>query len=195
MPRGESKAHFLWRNLLPGLLWFAFLIIVYIFLEEYLRENFGHYIESVQSKPAIVFGTFALSEIIFGIIPPEFFMMLSILNGISVEGFAINLAIYATVSYLAGVLGYYIGKTFSRTRLYQRLQAKYFDQYEMKLKVYGSYLVVVGAVTPIPFSATCMLAGSVKLPFKTFLLVSTARILRFGVYGWMVWNFPNWFGI
>jgi membrane protein YqaA with SNARE-associated domain len=38
-----------------------------------------------------------------------------------------------------------------------------------------------------------MLAGSVNFSFKTFLLICIARILRFAVYGWMVWSFPNFF--
>ena len=121
-------------------------------------------------------------------------MMLSILHNVSVTGFIINLVIYAMLSYLFGVLGYYIGKTFSKTKMYQRMQEKHLHQYEVKIKKFGSYLVFVGAVTPVPFSATCMVAGSVNLSLKTFLLVSTARLLRFGVYGWMVWNLPNWFG-
>ena len=54
-------------------------------------------------------------------------------------------------------------------------------------------LVVVGAVTPVPYSATCMLAGSVKYPFNTFLLICITRIIRFAFYGWMVWTFPAWF--
>ena len=98
------------------------------------------------------------------------------------------------LSYLSGVLGYYIGKTFSKTSMYHRIREKYLKRYEVKLKTFGSYLVFVGAVTPIPFSATCKMAGSANLPFKIFLLVSPVRLLRFGVYGWMVWNFPNWFG-
>ena len=78
--------------------------------------------------------------------------------------------------------------------MYHRIREKYLKRYEVKLKTFGSYLVFVGAVTPIPFSATCKMAGSAKLPFKIFLLVSPVRLLGFGVYGWMVWNFPNWFG-
>jgi len=31
-------------------------------------------------------------------------------------------------------------------------------------------LVVIAALTPVPFSATCMVAGSVRLPLRRFLL-------------------------
>jgi membrane protein YqaA with SNARE-associated domain len=120
--------------------------------------------------------------------------MIWILDHIDVTGFIINLSILTVISYGAGILGYYIGKTFSRTEFYQtRIREKYLKQYEKNLKKFGGYLVFVGAVTPVPFSATCMLAGSVNMNFKNFLLICITRVIRFAVYGWMVWSFPNWF--
>jgi membrane protein DedA with SNARE-associated domain len=96
-------------------------------------------------------------------------MMVWILDKIEVSGFIINLSILTTISYGAGVLGYFIGKNFSKTPFYQnRIREKYLKQYEKNLKKFGGYLVFVGAVTPIPFSATCMLAGSVNMRFKIF---------------------------
>jgi membrane protein YqaA with SNARE-associated domain len=38
-----------------------------------------------------------------------------------------------------------------------------------------------------------MMAGSVHMDFRTFLLICISRVLRFSLYGWMVWSFPNWF--
>jgi membrane protein YqaA with SNARE-associated domain len=107
--------------------------------------------------------------------------------------YIINLSILTVISYGAGVLGYYIGVTFTKSPLFRKLYNKYLIQYEYSLQKYGMYLVLVGAITPVPFSAMCMLAGSVKLPFKPFLLICIARIIRFAAYGWMVWKFPGWF--
>jgi membrane protein YqaA with SNARE-associated domain len=97
------------------------------------------------------------------------------------------------ISYGAGVLGYFIGKYFSKTSLYKAIGEKYMKPYEGQLKKFGGYLVFVGAITPVPFSATCMLAGSIHYPFRTFLLICISRIFRFAFYGWMVWYFPNLF--
>jgi membrane protein YqaA with SNARE-associated domain len=77
--------------------------------------------------------------------------------------------------------------------LYKKLNARYLVEYQPQLKRYGAFLVLVAAVTPIPYSATCMLAGSVNLPFRQFLLIGIARIVRFAAYGYLVWAFPNWF--
>ena len=189
----ETRSSFLLKNLVRGLLFFAVIITAFILLEEYIQENFKAHIAEIRANPEILYGIYTLSEIIFGILPPELFMMIWILDGIDVIGFCINLSILTIISYGAGVLGYYIGKNFSRTPIYGRIRDRYLRQYEGQLKKYGGYLVFVGAVTPVPFSATCMLAGSVNMNFRLFLLICISRVLRFSLYGWMVWNFPNWF--
>ncbi len=190
----ETHSSFLFRNLIKGLIWFAVIITVFILMEGYIQENFKSHIDDIRDNPAILYGIYTLSEIIFGILPPELFMMIWILDDIHLSGFIINLSILTVISYAAGVLGYYIGKTFSKTPFYQnRIREKYLKQYEKSLKKFGGYLVFVGAVTPVPFSATCMLAGSVNMNFKNFLLICITRVLRFSLYGWMVWTFPNWF--
>ncbi len=190
----ETHSSFLFRNLIKGLLWFAVIIAAFILMEGYIQENFKSHIDDIRDNPAILYGIYTLSEIIFGILPPELFMMIWILDDIEVSGFIINLSILTVISYAAGVLGYYIGKTFSKTPFYQnRIREKYLKQYEKNLKKFGGYLVFVGAVTPVPFSATCMLAGSISMNFKHFLLICITRIIRFAFYGWMVWTFPNWF--
>jgi membrane protein YqaA with SNARE-associated domain len=193
-PEEETQAGFLLKNLFRGLLFFAVIITAFILLEEYIQDNFKSHIDDIRANPALLYGIYTVSEIVFGILPPELFMMIWILDNISVQGFIINLSILTIISYGAGVLGYWIGKNFSKTKLYQeRIREKYLKQYEKQLKKFGGYLVFVGAVTPIPFSATCMMAGSVNMNFRNFLLICVTRVLRFALYGWMVWSFPNWF--
>lgn len=193
-PQEETQAGFLLKNLFRGLLFFAVIITAFILMEEYIQANFKSHIDDIRANPALLYGTYTLSEIVFGILPPELFMMIWILDNISLEGYIINLTILTVISYAAGIFGYWIGRNFSKTRLYQeRIREKYLKQYERQLQRFGGYLVFVGAVTPVPFSATCMMAGSVNMDFRTFLLICISRVLRFSLYGWMVWSFPNWF--
>ena len=187
----ETKSGFLFKNLLRGLLWFAVIIFAFIYLEDFLLENFKSDIEVLQRNPIGLLITFFVSEVVFGLVPPEFFMMIWILSKISLAGYIINLAILSVISYIAGVIGFYIGRNFSKTKLYKKLFGRYLIQYKRQLKRYGGFLVFVGAVTPLPYSATCMLAGSVDLSTRDFLLIGIARVIRFAVYGWMVWSFPN----
>jgi membrane protein YqaA with SNARE-associated domain len=193
-PEEETQAGFLIKNLLRGLLFFAVIITAFILLEEYIKENFESHIDDIRRNPLLLFGIFTVSEIVFGMLPPELFMMVWILDHIHLPGYVLNLAILTVISYAAGMLGYWIGKTFSKTQFYQtHLREKYLKQYEKQLKKFGGYLVFVGAVTPIPFSAMCMMAGSVSMNLRSFLLICITRVLRFALYGWMVWSFPNWF--
>ncbi len=190
----ETHSSFLFRNLFKGLLWFAVIITAFILMEDYIQANFKSHIDDIRANPGVLYGIYTLSEIVFGILPPELFMMIWILDNIDVTGFVINLSILTVISYGAGVLGYYIGNKFSKTDFYQNhIREKYLKQYEKNLKKFGGYLVLVGAVTPVPFSATCMLAGSVNMNLRNFLIICISRVLRFAVYGWMVWSFPSWF--
>ncbi len=189
----ESRSGFLIKNVLRGLLWFIIIISAFILAEEYIRSTFHTDIESLQDKPVMLYMVFFASEVIFGLIPPEFFMMLWILQKISATKYVINLILLTVLSYVAGIIGYSIGNNFSRTKAFKKLYVRYLLQYEQQLKRYGTFLVLVAAVTPIPYSATCMLAGSVNLPFRRFMLVGLARIVRFAAYGYLVWAFPNWF--
>ncbi len=188
----DTPSRFLIRNLIKGLVWFVIIITAYILVEGYIEEKLSEQINNIADREALLFSIFTISEIIFGIIPPEFFMILWQHKG-DLIAYVSNLSILSVISYGAGVLGYFIGITFTKTGFYKRLYDRYLVQYEYSLRRYGMFLVLVGAITPVPFSAMCMLAGSVQLPFKTFLLVCTARVLRFAIYGWMVWSFPGWF--
>ncbi len=191
MQEEETRSSFLWKNLLRGLAWFAVIITAYIFASEDLKV-YQKEINDIGDRLPLLLGIFTVSEVVFGIIPPELFMMIWQSKGILSE-YVVNLGYLTLISYAAGVLGYYIGHYFSKTNLYQKISDRYLKQYDKQLKKFGIYLVLVGAITPVPFSATCMLAGSVNIPIKDFLLICISRILRFAVYGWMVWTFPSWF--
>ena len=191
MQEEESKSSFLWKNLLRGLIWFAIIMTAYILASKDIKV-YQEEINNIGDRLPLLLGIFTVSEIVFGIIPPELFMLIWQSKGVLSE-YVLNLTYLTLISYVAGVIGYYIGFFFSKTSLYQRISDRYLKQYDRQLKRYGIYLVLVGAVTPVPFSATCMLAGSVNISIRDFLLICISRILRFAVYGWMVWSFPNWF--
>lgn len=187
----ESKSRFLIKNLLRGLIWFGVIITAYLLVQGEL-EIYEEQINKFGNRLPLLISIFTVSEIIFGIIPPEIFMLIWQTKGV-LSDYVFNLSILTVISYCAGVVGYFIGFYFSKAQFFKRIYERYLQPYEGNLKRYGGFIVIVGATTPIPYSATCMLAGSVRLPFKTFLILGVARILRFALYGWMVWSFPNWF--
>lgn len=187
----ETRSGFLVRNLLKGLAWFAVIITAYILVQSEL-EIYEEQINKVGDNIPLLLSIFTVSEIVFGILPPEIFMLIWQTKGVLSE-YVFNLSILTFISYGAGIVGYFIGYYFSKAPSFKGFQERYLKPYEKRLKKYGGFLIVVGAVTPVPFSAICMLVGTIKYPFKTFLLICITRVLRFVVYGWMVWSFPNWF--
>jgi membrane protein YqaA with SNARE-associated domain len=191
MEAEETKSSFLWKNLLRGLIWFGVILTAYILASEDIKV-YQEEINSIGDRLPLLLGIFTVSEIVFGILPPELFMLIWQSKGILSE-YIINLTYLTVISYGAGVLGYYIGHFFSKTAIYRRISDRYLKQYDNQLKKFGLYIVLVGAVTPVPFSATCMLAGSVNLPIRSFLLICISRIIRFAAYGWAVWAAPSYF--
>jgi membrane protein DedA with SNARE-associated domain len=187
----ETKTSFLWKNLSKGLIWFAVILTAFIIFAEEISAYQAE-INVIGDNLPLLLTIFTISEIVFGIIPPEAFMLIWQTKGVLSE-YVINLTYLTLISYAAGVLGFYIGRFFSKTPFYKTIHERWLKQYDQKLKTYGLYLVLVGAITPVPFSATCMLAGSVNTPIDKFLLICISRIIRFAGYGWVVWAAPNLF--
>jgi membrane protein YqaA with SNARE-associated domain len=190
----ETRSSFLIKNLVKGLVWLGIILVAFIFAEDFIQDHFKRDINLIQNRPFILFSIFFGSEVIFGIIPPVLFMTTwKLLMNTPLQEYVVYLIILTVISFFSGVIGYFIGKYFSATSLYKRIEERYLLQYNEQLKKYGAFLVLVGALTPVPFSGTCMLAGSVSIPFKTFLWVCSSRVFYFLIYGWIVWAFPNLF--
>ena len=164
-----DRRKFLIRNLLKGFVWLAVIIGGYIFL----RKNYDFSLETllgpVYEEPNIVYLIFLGSEIIFGIIPPEFFMIWSLRSG-ELASFINNVIALSVISYL------------NNTQLYKQMQKRVFGKFEEHLNNYGGFLVIVAALTPVPFSGIAMLVGSVHYSFRKYLWFSLFRFLRFLVY-------------
>jgi membrane protein YqaA with SNARE-associated domain len=56
------------------------------------------------------------------------------------------------------------------------------------LQKYGVFLILVAAITPLPWSAISMLVGSLHYPSKKYLLWALARFIRFAVYAAIIWE-------
>ena len=182
-----DRRRFLIRNLLKGFSWLAVIVIAFIFA----RKNYGFTLEtvlgSVYDRPTVVYFIFLASEMIFGIIPPEFFMIWSLRNEI-LTTYINNIIALSAISYAAGIIGFGIGAYLKNTQFYKAMKKRVFGKFEKHLNHYGGFLVVVAALTPLPFSGIAMLVGSVHYSFKKYLWFSLFRFLRFLVYGIVIWE-------
>lgn len=182
-----DRRRFLLRNLLRGFLWLAVIVVAFI----YARKNYDFTLETilgpVYDQPTVVYLIFLASEVIFGIIPPEFFMIWSLRSEI-LSNYIYNIIALSAISYVAGIIGFGIGAYLKNTRFYRIMKIRVFGKFEKHLNNYGGFLVVVAALTPLPFSGIAMLVGSVHYPFKKYLWFSLFRLLRFLVYGIIIWE-------
>jgi len=131
-----------------------------------------------------VLAVFFTSETLLGLIPPEIFIAWSK----KTDDPIVTLAVLATLSYTGGLITFFIGKASLRIKTFKNyLETKLMSQLKNTSK-WGGFLIVVGALLPIPFSITCLTAGMIKYPFKGVVLFGLFRFLRFAVYAWAIFK-------
>ena len=135
-------------------------------------------------SPQGLIGLFFLSEISIGFITPE----LLIVWADETLKPRWMLAILASLSYLAGIIGYFLGQ-FWRTRAFVRnfLLDRYKDTFA-QLNRFGGLLIVLAALTPLPYPIVSQLSGMNNYPFQKFALLTLVRFLRFAIYGALLYN-------
>ena len=129
-------------------------------------------------SPKIVILCFLISESILGLIPPEIFILWSAKSG---SPFLFLFAL-ATVSYIGGVVSYFIGMRISLMPAVSKHVERKIKQHIINLRKWGGLFIVLGAISPIPHSIVSIGSGLIDYKFKYYLLWSLFRYLRFVIY-------------
>ncbi|MEQ9402123.1 MAG: VTT domain-containing protein [Cyclobacteriaceae bacterium] len=182
-----DRRRFLLKNLLRGFIWLVVIVGGYFYARNNLDFTLEAVLGPVYEKPTVVYLIFLASEVIFGIIPPEFFMIWSLRSEVLLN-YVNNIISLSLISYASGVIGFLIGQYLNNTRFYKEMKKRVFGKFEDHLNNYGGFLVIVASLTPIPFSGIAMLVGSVKYSFKKYLYFSLFRFARFLVYSIIIWE-------
>jgi membrane protein DedA with SNARE-associated domain len=184
----SEKRRFLLRNMASGLIWLLVLVVVFtIFMNTVGELDYQKYIAPIHDNHFWYYFVFSVSEVFFGIIPPEIFMLVSAQKE-DITFYVITVSLMTGISYGAGVLGYLIGNFFNDRKFYKKLQQNYLLKYSLYVKKFGGFIIIVASLTPLPFSAIAMIMGAVKYPFPKYLLFSLFRILRFIAYSILVYQ-------
>ena len=56
------------------------------------------------------------------------------------------------------------------------------------IRKWGGFLIIVGALLPIPFSMTSIAAGLIHYKFSNYLLFGLLRFVRFYLYAVVIFN-------
>jgi membrane protein DedA with SNARE-associated domain len=185
--RLSDKARFFLSYLLKGLAWFAVLIVIFIIFKKYVHLNFAEWLEPIFDTTRLVFVIYIVSELVFGIIPPELFMIWALRSG-ELWDYTFLVFAFAAFSYLAGFVGFLFGNYLKSTILFRYIRKRFLGKYHSLLQKYGVFLILVAALTPLPWSGISMLVGSLHYPTKKYLLWALFRFIRFAVYAAIIWE-------
>ncbi len=176
---------FVWTSLkkafLPilGVVLILFLINKYVFN---INEALQNMTETFSRIGILI--TFFISETLLGLVPPEIFIAWTK----KTETPILNLFFLATLSYLGGLISYFLGKlTLKIDALRDYLEVKMEKNLKNSRK-WGGVLILVGALLPLPFSIACMTVGMIKYPFKNVAFYGLFRFARFAIYGWAIFQ-------
>jgi membrane protein YqaA with SNARE-associated domain len=85
-----------------------------------------------------------------------------------------------SASVCAGIVGYGIGTLIQTNQLMGMIGAKHYQSTHRLFKTKGHWAVLIGALSPIPFSAVCWSAGFFQMTFRVFFItVLCTRLPRF----------------
>lgn len=164
------------RALPPILLVVGALVAVHYFVID-INDALAYVIENYSS--VYILGLFFVSESILGIIPPELFIAWSGKTASPI----LNLSLIATLSYAGGIVSYFTGRAALKIdSVYQYLEVK-MAKHIKNARKWGGFLIVVGALLPIPFAISSLAAGMIRFKFSYYLLFGLLRFLRFAIYG------------
>ncbi len=163
----------------------ALFFLVILLIDRYLID-FSELFTSVTNtfSPILIFTTFFASESFLGLVPPEIFIAWA---GKSVSPF-LYLSILALLSYSGGIVSFFIGKSIAKLPpVYNYLELK-MEKHLKNTRKWGGFLIVVGALLPIPFSMTSIAAGVINYKFQNYLLFGLLRFVRFYLYGFFIFH-------
>jgi len=186
-PQQSYKFKYLIFNLLKGILWLSIIVLIFFLFKTYFNESYQDLMSRISNKPFLVISVFVTSEVLFGIIPPELFMIWALHQGAQ-QHYFVYVFFLALLSYFAGMLGYYFGFQFSKSDLYQKFKDRMGSRLEKNVQRFGGFMIFIAAITPIPYSAICMIAGAARFNFVHFLMIGISRFARFLVYGYIIWQ-------
>ncbi len=141
--------------MLRGFLYLGLLVILFFLIREGFSEQerlewFG----SIYTDPYLVMTVFIGSEILFGIIPPEIFMLWSLETGL-IGPYFWSIGLLSVISYAAGLFNFKIGLTINHRSNILKSRTKFVQKYLDLFKRFGAFMVIVASISPLPFSLDC----------------------------------------
>ncbi len=163
------------KAIIPIVLVIAALIVLDLYVVDF--SNLFTYITETYA-PINILLVFLVSESLLGLVPPEIFIAWSD----KMPEPILYLSLLATLSYIGGIISYFIGKwIFTIPSVFAYMEGR-MKKHLKHIRKWGGFMIVVGALLPIPYSMTSMAAGTINYKFSRFLLFGLLRFVRFYLY-------------
>ncbi len=163
------------KAIIPVLIAIAALIVVDLYVIDF--SNLFTYITETYA-PINILLVFLASESLLGLVPPEIFIAWSD----KMPEPLLYLSLLAALSYLGGIISYFIGKFIVNIPSVYAYMEGSMKQHLKHIRKWGGFLIIVGALLPIPYSMTSMAAGTINYRFRNYLLFGLLRFVRFYLY-------------
>ena len=176
---------FIKANVTKLLLSITIILLSFYFFDTYILDidSAAAWVTGLLSPFGLI-SLFFFSEISIGFITPE----LLIVWADETLKPTWMLILLASLSYVAGILGYFLGQ-FWRTRAFVRnfILERYQETF-IQLNRFGGLLIILAALTPLPYPIVSQLSGVNNYPFHKFALLTLVRFLRFAIYGALLYK-------
>ncbi len=135
-------------------------------------------------SPIGILAVFFASESLLGIIPPELFIAWSGKSEFPI----FYLSLLAAASYMGGIVSYFIGVGITKIPAVHKQIETNMAKHIKNTRKWGGFLIIVGALLPIPFAMTSIASGIIRFPFMSYLMYGLLRFVRFYAYALVIFE-------
>lgn len=176
---------FVWKSVRKAIIPIILFVLALLAIDRYVLDIEQMLITITETySPLGIISVFLISESLLGLVPPELFIAWS---GKSASPI-LYLSFLALASYLGGIISYYIGIAITKIPAVHNQMELKMAQHIKNTRKWGGFLIIVGALLPIPFAMTSIAAGIIKFPFQSYLLFGLLRFLRFYLYALVIFE-------
>ncbi|MDX1718976.1 YqaA family protein [Salegentibacter mishustinae] len=176
---------FVWKSVKKAILPIVLFVAALWAIDRYVLDIEQMLVTVTETySPLGIISVFFASESLLGLIPPELFIAWS---GKSASPI-LYLSLLALASYLGGVISYFMGRWMTKIpAVHEAIEVK-MAQHIKNTRKWGGFLIIVGALLPIPFAMTSIAAGIIKFQFPSYLMFGLLRFVRFYLYALVIFE-------